>query len=70
MDYAKETAERAGRKLAMVYDRRGGASTNRPALFNAMTAYISSNSLATIDVPADQVQFNGYTLKGSIYLVG
>lgn len=69
MDYAKETADRAGRKLAIVYDHRGGASTNRPALFNAMTAYVSSNNLVPIDVPEDQVQFNGYTLKDSIYLV-
>jgi hypothetical protein len=70
MGYAKETADRAGRKLAVVYDHRGGASTNRPALFNAMTAYVSSNNLPTIEVPEDQVQFNGYTLKDSIYLVG
>jgi hypothetical protein len=70
MDYAKQTADRAGRSLAITYDHRGGASTNRPALFNAMTAFVIGSQLSKVDVPSEQVLFNGYDLKDSVYLVG
>jgi hypothetical protein len=68
MDYAKQTADRAGRTLAMVHDHTGGASTNRPSLFHAMTAYKNLNGLAKVKVPEVQVAFNGYELSDDIYV--
>jgi hypothetical protein len=67
IEYAGRTAERAGRRLAMVVDYASGAATNRPALFAAMQQYVATNKLQRVTVDPAQVTFNGYTLEGVIY---
>ncbi|MCA9349233.1 hypothetical protein KC878_03810 [Candidatus Saccharibacteria bacterium] len=69
LTYAKSTAARAGRRLAMVYDKKGSASTNRPAIHDAMSTLMTNGRLTPVSVPVEQVRFNGYGLESSIYLV-
>lgn len=69
LTYAEATAQRAGRKLAIVIDHCGGASTNRPTLFNAISLLHGRGRLTEVSVPEEQVRFNNYDLEGSVFLV-
>lgn len=68
LSYARETAIRDGRRLAIVYDYRGGASTNRPSLFNAIDTLVTTNDLKPVQVDPSQVEFNDHNLVGRLYL--
>ena len=69
LDFAKETADRSGRKLAIVFDHVSRASTNRPALHRALTLLKGGDRLTQTNVSSEQVRFNGYSLEDSIFLV-
>ncbi len=67
-DYVKRLAELKERKAAIVIDdHSGGASTNRPLLFNFLSN--QKNNLSRIDVPSENTTFNGYNISNSTYLL-
>ncbi len=67
-DYVKRLAELKGGKAAIVIDdHSGGASTNRPLLFNFLSN--QKNNLSRINVPSENTTFNGYNISNSTYLL-
>lgn len=66
-DYCKSIAKARGRELLMVIDNRsGGASTNRPALFQYL--YSEKTGVKVPLASADDSTFNGYNIVDNCYL--
>lgn len=67
MDWAQEIATARGCRLAIVIDHKGGASTNRPVLFDHLTA--ERKKLKRIRIDSENTTFNGYDVADDTYLV-
>jgi len=67
-DYLKQIAKKAGRKLAIVIDEAGEASTNRPFLFSYLENL--KKGLKPVKLKSNKdTNFNGYDIRNDSYLV-
>jgi len=69
-EYLEPIAEKMGRKLGMVIDKKSGdAATNRPTLFGYLKDELKGE-LVQMKVSDEAATFNGYDIRNDVYVFG